>query len=194
MFLTVKPKLILLFLLSGFVTSTLAQRPYKYATSPARKPYYTSAREKQKYFGADLNPILSSVLPFNGINRNSPMALVQRTYWGEDGIRTGLGINTDASVPYFTFEVGYDRRRELDKSHWCFFKGTELGLNVFERKSSSIFSSSGWVNGVYFSAHYGAEYMIDSRFSISTEARLGIYSSVGVRISPPVNFIFHLKL
>lgn len=189
-----KPKLILLLLLVGFVTPIFAQRPYKYATSPTRKPYYSIERDKQKYFGADLNPILSSVLPFNGMSRNSPMTLVQRTYWGQDGIRTGLGINTDLTVPFFTFEVGYDRRRELEKSHWCFFKGTELGMNIFERKSSSIFSSSGWVNGGYFSVHYGAEYLIDSRFSISTEARLGIYTSVGLRISPPVNFVFHLKL
>lgn len=180
-------------MLSLWAWGIQAQTPYIYSNGSVwERNNFRS--DKEKYFGADLNPILSSFLPFNGLSRNSPLTLVQRTYWDDNGVRIGFGLNTEAAKPFFSFEIGYDKRRVLDESDWCFFKGFEGGINIFENKSSGLLGRAGWVNGAYLSAHYGVEYLIDSRLSVSTEVRLGLYTGTGLRILPPTNFIFHLRL
>lgn len=151
--------------------------------------------EKTKFIGADFNPLLSQFIPFNSISKNSPLAFVKRTYWNNNGLRMGFGVNTETNESYFSFEIGYDHRKQLHDSKWYIFKGTELGFNVYNNKT--VRASGGgsvWTEGAYFSAHLGVEYTIDKYLSISTEGRAGLYSSVGLRIIPPINFNFHLKL
>ena len=155
----------------------------------------------KKYISFDMNPMLAQVIPLNRIGTISPgLGVMSRNYWGQDGIRFGLGLDVseDADLSKFAIMLGYDRRRELN-DNWMFFKGMDLGIAVLTTNDNQ--TGGGTESAVFFfGPHWGIEYRLSRVISFTTEVALRAELDVAggdasaIRLRPPVNFFVHFNL
>lgn len=154
-----------------------------------------------KYMGFDANPLMSQILPLNRITLDSRVfSIVRRNYRGNFGYRVsyGIGISDQLDLQFFSFMLGFDRRREISP-RWYYFNGLDMVIRAFNDNGLIGQVQPGQTSGFGIGSHWGVEYRLGKVVSLSTEANLTFLlltdtDSPDFILQPPMNLTAHFNI